>query len=179
MRNASPMQKSYRSTVEITNVAQSIIYNPDLIPIERHGEAPRVLPFSAKPREIGFLIERARAFSQSGYKSMGIICRTQKQASALYSQLQSEVDCRLIDADTEDFRSGITIATAYLAKGLEFDEVLVPFCSHNEYNSAIDRHMLYVAVTRAMHALTMTHTGQITPFLRTAVSSGENAGGNE
>jgi DNA helicase-2/ATP-dependent DNA helicase PcrA len=48
------------------------------------------------------------------------------------------------------------------AKGaLEFDEVLIPFCGESEYGSEMDRHMLYVAVTRAMHALTISYTGRL------------------
>jgi len=42
------------------------------------------------------------------------------------------------------------------------------FCSDSEYSSAIDRHMLYVAVTRAMHTLAITHTGERTEFLHAA-----------
>lgn len=63
------------------------------------------------------------------------------------------------------------VATAYLAKGLEFDEVVIPFCSDREYNTTIDRHMLYVACTRAMHKLSLTHTGGLSRFLKPAAQS--------
>lgn len=63
----------------------------------------------------------------------------------------------------------IVITTAYLAKGLEFDKVLVPFCTSENYQQPIDRHMLYIAVTRAMHSLVITHCGAITEFLETAI----------
>ncbi len=172
------MQKSYRSTVEITNLAQTIVHNPDLIPIERHGEAPRILRFATQGQEIEFLIERTKAFSDSGYNSMAIICKTQKQAGTVFNRLRDEADCHLIDADSKVFSSGVLIATAYLAKGLEFDEIVVPFCNEREYSSPIDRHMLYVAVTRAMHMLTISHTGPITPFLSEAASPKDSEGAN-
>lgn len=161
------MRKSYRSTVEITNVAQSIIHNPDLIPIERHGEPPRFHSFSTKPREMEFLLERVRAFAENDHNSLGIICKTQKQAEFVSKHLHGESGVRLIDAESKIFSGGVIISTAYLAKGLEFDEIIVPFCREREYSTAIDRHMLYVAVTRAMHTLTITHTGALTPLLRT------------
>ena len=63
------------------------------------------------------------------------------------------------------------IAIAYLAKGLEFDQVIVPFCSDAEYNSLIDRHMLYVACTRAMHKLSLTHTAKPSSFLARAIET--------
>jgi DNA helicase-2/ATP-dependent DNA helicase PcrA len=159
------MHKSYRSTVQITELAQSIIHNPDLIPIERHGETPQILGFPSKARELDHLLAMVGEFRRSGYNSLGIICKTQKQADSLYQHLQGEADVQLVDARSETLSGGIVIATAYLAKGLEFDQVIVPFCTDKNYQSPIDRHMLYVGVTRAMHRLTITHTGTVSPFL--------------
>jgi DNA helicase-2/ATP-dependent DNA helicase PcrA len=51
-----------------------------------------------------------------------------------------------------------------MAKGLEFDEVIVPQATASNYRSEIDRGMLYVAATRAMHRLTLTHSGDFTEF---------------
>jgi DNA helicase-2/ATP-dependent DNA helicase PcrA len=159
------MQKSYRSTVEITGLAQTIIHNPDLIPIERHGEPPRVLGFSGKAGELDHIRELVRAFPATGFHSTAILCKTQKQADSVYQHIGAEDGVRLLDAESREFGGGVLIAPAYLAKGLEFDQVIVPFCTDREYRSPIDRHMLYVAVTRAMHRLTITHTGAVSPFL--------------
>ena len=53
-----------------------------------------------------------------------------------------------------------------MAKGLEFDEVIIPQTDDRNYHSEIDRSMLYVAVTRAMHRLTLTYSGtKHTPFI--------------
>ena len=109
-----------------------------------------------------------RAFAENDHNSLGIICKTQKQAESVYKHLCGESGVRLIDAESKIFSGGVIISTAYLAKGLEFDEIIVPFCGDSEYSSAIDRHMLYVAVTRAMHTLAITHTGERTEFLHTA-----------
>jgi DNA helicase-2/ATP-dependent DNA helicase PcrA len=159
------MNKSYRSSFEITEVAQAIVHNPDLAPIERHGEKPQVQKFGTKKQETDFVLEAVSGFTGSDMNSMGIICKTQRQADQLYEVLGDQADVQLLHAESKMFSGGVMISTAYLAKGLEFDEVLVPFCSAKEYQSPIDRHMLYVAVTRAMHRLTMTHTGEVSPFL--------------
>jgi DNA helicase II / ATP-dependent DNA helicase PcrA len=53
--------------------------------------------------------------------------------------------------------SSVEITTTYLANGLEFDQVWVPFGTQTKSWQAIDRHMLYVAVTRTMHCLVVTH----------------------
>jgi DNA helicase-2/ATP-dependent DNA helicase PcrA len=162
------MRKSYRSTIEITNLAQWIIHNPDLIPIERHGEVPALRAFRSRADELEFLANLVEAFGESGHNSMAIICKTQKRANSVYEYLRERQEVRLIDADSKVFSGGVVIATAYLAKGLEFDEVVVPFCSEAEYQNAIDRNMLYVAVTRAMHSLTITSTGKLSPFVEGA-----------
>jgi superfamily I DNA/RNA helicase len=43
-------------------------------------------------------------------------------------------------------------------QGLEFDRVLVPDASAATYHTEMDRNPLYVACTRAMHVLLLTHT---------------------
>ena len=52
-----------------------------------------------------------------------------------------------------------------MAKGLEFDEVIIPQMNDRNYCSAIDKSMLYVAVTRAMHKLTITYCGKLSKFI--------------
>jgi DNA helicase-2/ATP-dependent DNA helicase PcrA len=52
-----------------------------------------------------------------------------------------------------------------MAKGLEFDEVIVPQTNDKNYHSEIDRNMLYIAATRAMHRLTLTYCGKATRFI--------------
>jgi DNA helicase-2/ATP-dependent DNA helicase PcrA len=53
-----------------------------------------------------------------------------------------------------------------MAKGLEFDEVIIPQANDRNYNSEIDRSMLYVGVTRAMHKLTVTYHGKLSEILK-------------
>lgn len=52
------------------------------------------------------------------------------------------------------------IASAQMAKGLEFDQVLVPFANAEHYSTKMDRSLLYIACTRAMHRLTLTYSGE-------------------
>lgn len=164
------MHKSYRSTLQITELAQSIHQNSDLIPIERHGEKPALVSCSSADEEVKYIRERIKDFRDSDYNTLGMICKTQEQANALYKKLKrGGADVRLLDTRSTVFSQGVIIATAYLAKGLEFDQVIVPFCNDAEYSTVIDRHMLYVGCTRAMHKLSLTHTAQASPFLEAAV----------
>ena len=105
-----------------------------------------------------------RAFKNSERHSMAIITKTHQQSKLLFNALRSE-GVNLITADSTSFRSGVVITTAHLAKGLEFDEVVVPFASARNYHTEVDRRMLYIACTRAMHQLTLTCSGPLTPLI--------------
>lgn len=169
------MRKSYRSTYQITQVAQSILNNPDLEPIERHGTEPVFKAFRKQADELDFVAGEVRAFQDSEFQSMAIVCRTQAEANELHQRLSPLGGVSLLDSKSKFFASGVVITTAYLAKGLEFDKVLVPFCTSSNFSKLIDRHMLYVAVTRAMHALVITHCGAISSFLDASDPSSPSA----
>lgn len=47
--------KSYRSTYEITQFAQRISPNTDLVAIERHGEEPQVVGFKSENEEFCYI----------------------------------------------------------------------------------------------------------------------------
>ncbi|HEX8507622.1 MAG TPA: 3'-5' exonuclease [Hymenobacter sp.] len=158
------LYRSYRSTVEITAFAQRITPNPHIIPLERHGPEPVVAPFASQSEELQAIQRLATTSQRSGQHSVGIICKTLRQAERVHQALQAP-GVHLLTAESTTFKEGVIITTAHLAKGLEFDAVIVPFASARDYKTEVDRSMLYVACTRAMHQLTLTHSGEVTTFL--------------
>ncbi|GIO30401.1 helicase [Paenibacillus albilobatus] len=161
--------KSYRSTLEITNFALRIKPNRRLLPIERHGERPEVLRYENMEEEIGGIRELCRQFLNSKLHSLGIVCKTKAQAEQIAQAIAVlQTDVHLLDFSSAAFHEGITVTFAHMAKGLEFDQVIVPFADRENYRSEMDRSLLYVACTRAMHRLCLTYTGEIAPFLEQA-----------
>ncbi len=158
------LHRSYRSTIEIVTFALRIAPNPDLIPLERHGPAPRVARFDSPAAELQAVQGLVAEFQRGGHQSLGVICKTQRQAARVHEALQS-LGAQLLTPESTTFKEGVVVTTAHLAKGLEFDEVIVPFASARTYRTEIDRRMLYVACTRAMHQLTLTYTQELTGFL--------------
>lgn len=160
--------KSYRSSYEITRFAQRISPNADLIAIERHGDKPDIVRCRNSKEEQAAVLRSVREFSSRNYRTLGIICKTQRQAAELYHRLGEEVpEAVLLDAQSTSFVQGIVLCSAHLAKGLEFDQVHVPFADNNNYRTEMDRNLLYVACTRALHKLTLTCIGTPTPFVAT------------
>lgn len=160
------MLKSYRSTYEITEFTKRVSQKVEVEAIERHGEEPTITAFKQEKEELAHLKTLITQFRESDYNSLGIICKTQSQADELYKALHQVAPMHLLNATSASFNGGIVVTTAHLAKGLEFDWVLVPHCTEKNYHTDPDRQMLYVACTRAMHRLHLTHSASLTSFLR-------------
>ena len=161
--NVMKLCKSYRSTFEITDFAQRIRRNDDLEPVARHGEKPRILAFGNADEEIAGIARLVADFRRSDYTSLGIVCKTELQAAELHAKL-ADPDLFLLTSQSRAFARGAIVTSAHMAKGLEFDAVIIPRATEANYCTEIDRSMLYVAATRAMHRLTLTHSGTPSGF---------------
>jgi DNA helicase-2/ATP-dependent DNA helicase PcrA len=160
------LNRSYRSTFEITTFAQQLSTNPDLIPMERHGDEPAIKGFESNAAELAAIVQLFDAYKVSEYRSLGIICKTQEQAACVFENVRTnDRHVHLLSGDSTSFREGIIVTTAHLAKGLEFDEVIIPFVSARKYAKDVDKSLLYIACTRAMHKLTLTYANEKTEFL--------------
>ncbi|NOT75769.1 MAG: AAA family ATPase [Cyclobacteriaceae bacterium] len=157
--------RSYRSSWEITAFAQGIFRNPDIIPMERHGFEPMLKGVETLTEQTTEIIRLMEAFKTSGHQSMGIICKTQRQAEALIKELKS-YGAYMLTAENTAFRNGVIITTVHLSKGLEFDEVIVPGVSSNNYHTDVDRSLLYIACTRAMHELNVLWIGERSEIIK-------------
>lgn len=161
--------KSYRSTCEIVELAQKIRVNDELETVERHGEKPQLVRYKNSEEELTGIIDLILKFKRSAYKSLGIVCKNELQAQQLYDKVKGCTnEIYFLSNQSNAFVSGIIITSAHMAKGLEFDEVIVPHTDNKNYTTEIDRSMLYVAVTRAMHQLTLTYCGSLTDLVRLA-----------
>lgn len=160
------LTKSYRSTAEITEFAQNISRNDRLTPIARHGAPPAIIACTDPDEEVTRILDLIEAFHRSEHRSMGIICKTVTQAEALAEALRGAgVDLTFLDYDSTAFSNGVIITSAHIAKGLEFDAVIAPQVDSSNYTNGMDKSMLYIACTRAMHELTLTHSGARSPLL--------------
>lgn len=169
------LSRSYRSTSPIAAFAQRIFPNPDLIALERSGPEPVIVAFENNNQEIEEIRRLVSAFRSSGRHSLAIITKTHQQSKYLFRELKA-TSVHMLTPDSTSFKSGVTITTAHLAKGLEFDEVIIPFASARNYHTDVDRRMLYIACTRAMHRLTLTYSGNPTPLINSKTPDGSPTG---
>lgn len=151
------INKSYRSTYEITKFSSEIGGKHNIEALERHGAQPEVIKCASFNNQILKIEELIESFKKESYNSLAIICKTQKQADVIYDRLSEKNDnIGLLNSQSVSFGTGVVVTWAHMAKGLEFDAVIVPDFCNNNYKTHIDYQMLYVACTRAMHRLWLT-----------------------
>jgi len=77
------------------------------------------------------------------------------------------IEINKITSDNDKYKEGVCVLPVYLAKGLEFDAVIINDASNKKYGeNTMDQKLLYVAVTRAMHELVIDYNGQLSTSLK-------------
>jgi DNA helicase-2/ATP-dependent DNA helicase PcrA len=145
------LNKTYRATKEITDFCNAIIDSEAEV-IDRRGVKPVVktgLLMDAMAKQIVDAVDKARS---QGYVSIAVICRTARQTYDLYNDLPASAGIRLIRSEDDEFTAGAVILPSYLAKGLEFDVVLV-VSGKGDYDSSIEKNLFYTVCSRALHVL--------------------------
>jgi DNA helicase-2/ATP-dependent DNA helicase PcrA len=160
--------KSYRTTVEIMMVANKITSNIGLnvaTPVIRHGQDVLVMQTQDKNN---FIISNIKKWINNGYKTIAIICKDDQECQSIHNVLKNnDIPSELITYAQAEYNGGVCILTSYLAKGLEFDCVIIFDASENIYphDNIINMKLLYVAMTRALHELVILHDDKLTQYL--------------
>lgn len=112
--------------------------------------------------------ERINTYLQSDYKSIAIIGKDMFECEQIQKNISKiRKDVKLIRGKDSEYNSGISIVPSYLAKGLEFDSVIIANASNTKYtNSSLDIKLLYVTITRAMSKLDIFYIGEPTELLK-------------
>jgi len=163
---------SYRNTVEIMDLARTVAarYPIDGIcetkPVLRHGKEPKILRAQNEKERAALITEQVRAWQAEGYHSIALIEKTAEQAKALFRRIGAELGARLLSETDAEYRGGVMILPASIAKGMEFDCVGV--CDASAENFPEDEFLcrvLYVMMTRPLHRLCVWHKGDPSPML--------------
>ncbi|MDR7002783.1 RNA polymerase recycling motor HelD [Neobacillus niacini] len=159
--NYQALQKSYRTTVEIMNLANDILKLidqelPKVEPVIRHGQKPlfkTIDPPNVEQVRLQ-LKQDIVSLKEEDLNSIAIIGRTDRECQRIYEILEkSQLPIQLLE-EKQDMKKGhVVIVPSYLSKGLEFDAVLI-VCLEEPYGKVdLDIKLLYVSMTRPMHRL--------------------------
>lgn len=158
---------SYRSSPEITKLFCGLLDQDErvtLSSVRRPGVEPliRACPADAE----AYLAElRARIEDAHGREGLcAVVAENGARASWLARRLGDSVT-HLGKGDALP-REGVVLLDLRLAKGLEFDEVIVPDGQADTYpDEPLARRRLYTAISRAMHRVVVLSQGEMTPLL--------------
>jgi DNA helicase-2/ATP-dependent DNA helicase PcrA len=175
----------YRTTAEITALANRVLASiarlqdapssrvrsarPALAQtVDRHGPPPSLTAAADEAELVAAVAGAVAGARERRYASIAIITKTAGRARHLAAGLKQAgvPDVALAAAPDFEYRGGVVLLPVHLAKGLEFDAAVVVDADANTYPATpFDGRLLYVALTRALHALHAIWTGHLSPHL--------------
>ena len=158
---------SYRSSPEITELFASLLdadVAMSLSSVQREGTKPEQIVCEDRESYLGTLgrlVDEAEA--SSGLTA--IIVQRKETVHWIDKQLGGRV--RVLARNDALPKSGVVLLTLALAKGLEFDHVIIADADGNDYpGTPLARRRLYTAISRAMHKVTLLAQGDLSPLLK-------------
>lgn len=168
---------SYRSTYEIVEFTRAMIPGGEkIVPFNRRGEEPALTVVDSEAELLSSVEQDVLDLHAKGYHYVAVICKTAEESARVHDALQGRLQVRLVTKETPNFQKGTLVLPAYLAKGVEFDAVIIYDGSAEKYSREHERKLFYTACTRAMHLLHIYSLGPQSPFLRAAVRETVTAG---
>ena len=171
------LKKTYRTTKEIMDVANMVIsklpdYEKEFIvlgePVIDRKNSINIQGKENMKELIEAVNERINEYLANNYKSIAIIGKDMSECKELEKSLSKiRDDVKLIQGKDSEYNAGISIVPSYLAKGLEFDCVIISNANNEKYeDNSLDKKLLYVTITRAMSKLDVFYVGEITELLK-------------
>ena len=141
------LKKSYRSTKQIMEYANSFTGYEE-VPFVREGEKVQVQNFKNIGDSITRIKETIELLLKDGLENIAVICRTSSMTKEISKQLKKSINIRSIDNEYMIYNGGVVVIPSYLAKGLEFDGVII--VDENKEGQDLVK---YIMSTRALHRL--------------------------
>lgn len=159
------LTKTYRSTQEIVAFTSRILPDGGAIePFRRSGEQPTITVAESRERLAALIAAEIAALQARGVVSIAVVCKTAAETELACELLQPYVPLERVTKETSSFAPGTQAMPVYLAKGVEFDAVLLFDGSQETYGRESERRLLYTACTRAMHVLRIFSLGAPSSF---------------
>ncbi len=162
------LMTSYRSAPGITELFTRLMPPDDRVQVhsvQRNEDPPEIFEcFDDASRIARLRCILADVRNKSGLTA--VIVPWKHEARKLIKRLGTDAPAFVDEKETlPDF--GTFIITLPLAKGLEFDHVIIPDASPRVFDgSDLSRRRLYTTISRATHKITILSEGPITPMLK-------------
>lgn len=160
------LTQSYRSTQQVTDFTKHILKNGEAVTsFAREGELPTMTVVPDEPAAIQRVIDELKRNDRDN-ETTAIIGKDLADCRDLTEKLRvQDVKVTLIQSENQRLAPGVIVVPSFLAKGLEFDAVIVWQASESRYNADDERQLLYTICSRAMHRLSLVAVGELSPLL--------------
>lgn len=160
------LTQSYRSTAQVTEFTKAILRSGQkIVAFNRQGPLPTISMRDSEAQLRTRLREQLEVNDAAG-QTTAIIAKTLGEAQQLWTELKRDgVDVTLIKSENQRLVPGTIIVPSFLAKGLEFDAIIVWQANATNFPGDGERELLYTICSRAMHRLTVLSTPALSPLL--------------
>ena len=142
--------KTYRSSPEIIEYTNKILNLNHVNAIRRDNHKPVLFRRHLEDLKEQLLLDIN--YLKENYASVAIITKDDREAEKIFNLIKDDVSISYINLETKKFKRDLILVPAYLAKGLEFDSVIL-YNDRKNYYKKNERNLLYVACTRAQNEL--------------------------
>jgi len=171
------LEKTYRTTKDIMSMANNVIdklpdyekkYIIEAKPVIDRPDSIRISPKKDEKQIIESISQNIDKYLNQGFKSIAIIGKDIDECKNIKKEIEKyRKDVKLIQSKDSEYNAGISIVPSYLAKGLEFDSVMLFNVDDINYrNTSLDIKLLYVAITRAMSKLDVFYIGNLSELMK-------------
>ena len=143
------LNKSYRSTQEIMEYANEFLKDDKIVPLVRRGEPVIEEEISSNDDFVNTLISIIEDYEEDGHENIAVIFKGKKELNKFAHLIKEKISIQNLDNEDILYKGGKVLIPAYLAKGLEFDGVIIV------ENKEIQPLVKYIMCTRALHRLSI------------------------
>lgn len=144
------LDKSYRSTQEIMEYANSYLDEDKVVPLVRHGENVIVEECTSKEDALETIVTLIEDYEEDGLESIAVIVKDKEKLYEVSKDLKKRMKITAFDSDDMIYKGGKVLIPSYYAKGLEFDGVILI----DDFDDSANL-VKYIMCTRALHRLSV------------------------
>lgn len=141
------LNKSYRSTQEIMEYANKFLKEDRIVPLVRKGEPVIEEEVDSKEECLETLISIIEDYEEEGYENIAVIFKDKSLLEEYAPIIKDKIGIQNLDNEDILYKGGKVLIPAYLAKGLEFDGVVI--IDDGNIQPLVE----YIMCTRALHRL--------------------------
>ena len=160
------LTKSYRSTKQLTNFTKQILRQGEKIEaFNRQGPKPVIWGRDSDEQAIDVLVDVLRD-NEKRKMTTAIITKDLAGAKFVHEKLSEKGEkSTLIATANQRLVDGTLVIPSYLAKGLEFDAVVMWGANKKNYHQLDETQLVYTITSRAMYKLDVIYSGEKSSLL--------------